>query len=105
MFLMSEVPLCRDIPVQCAYPSGVRGRLSPSAADRRGLKKNYRLLPASQGQNRALAVLFVPSSLDSGFSPRSEPALSAVENRVMGTSLIRKRLPLGPYGRPIPRAL
>jgi len=31
---------------------------------------------------------------------------SAHRSRVYrGTSLIRKRLPLGPYGRPLPRAL
>ena len=28
-----------------------------------------------------------------------------VQGRHRGTSPIRKRLPLGPYGRPIPRAL
>ena len=91
------------------------------------------LLPGNQGQNLALTTLIVPCSLDRGRVPRSQGAapppgrLRAIcYSRPMcwwptdpcqppqhdtilyrGTSLIRKRAPLGPYmySRTMPRDL
>ena len=38
-------------------------------------------------------------------SPPLPPSLSSFLSFNRGTSLVQKRIPIGPYGRPIPRAL
>jgi len=80
---------------------------------------------AKEGQNLAVTVLFVPNLLNSGrvegerfrgglvfearrlcVSLNSRLASNKEEEEgYRGTSLIRKRIPLGPYSRTMPRAL
>ena len=83
---MSEVPMymCTGVhqsPLTCSKRRGKH-------------LKGFKDLPESQGQNRTLAVLYVPS--------REEKARGKIYR---GTSLTRKCTPLGPYRRPMPRVL
>ena len=71
-------------------------------AKREQLKTFEGLAPESQRQNLTLTLFYAPYLLDSGFK---KTARIRFNTGCRGTSLTRKRPPLGPYHRPVPRVL
>ena len=97
--LCSKFPWTEFIDYMCFDIKSSEGVGACVRAKQEQVKTLNGLLPASQGRNLALTVLYVPSLLD------RDQKVSPSRGKHMGTSLIRRHPLLAPHRRAMPRAV